>query len=72
MSYSGTRSLDSRLAMAVNEAHYYLCCVNEGISSPLWAKKLERRLAIVLEEAEQAGWLKDIEDDETYVDGGNP
>lgn len=58
--YRGTRSLESRLALAVNEAHYYLCCVKEGIAerSPGWSIRLRDRLGAILEEAERAGLLE--------------
>jgi hypothetical protein len=60
-------SLESRLAVAANNAHLYICMVQTDMPTyrPGWARRIERELASVLEEAEEANLLPKEEADGT-------
>ena len=62
-----TRSLESRLAIAVAHAHLLCCIVKEGMLEKCHAgyiDELKQRLGAVLDEAEAAGLLEDVPDEE--------
>ena len=62
-----TRSLESRLAIAVAHAHLMACIAKEnalGRCHEGYIEEVERRLAVVLDEAENAGLLKDVPESE--------
>ncbi len=56
-----TRSLESRMAIAIRAAHLFVNVVEMGVigNMPEYIKETGRRLAVVLDEAETLGLLSD-------------